>query len=149
MARMFSWTSRNKLCSFRQGAWRISQNCSSQIANLWVHHVSLCPASRFSRGCDLQKTQRTAKFGTLQACAFSISSRGEKVSAKVLNAFQEKFLFGTKKPIFSGMCRLSFLSEASRETITFAFIYFIFLYSYLPTPPLKQDMTQGQLLSEV
>ena len=48
------------------------------------------------------------------------------ISAEVVKASEKEFLCGTKKPIFSSMHRVHFLSEASKETVTFTFIYFIF-----------------------
>ena len=41
-----------------------------------------------------------------------------------------EFLFDVMKPIFSGMRRLAFLSEAFREVVIFVSIYFILCLSY-------------------
>ena len=59
----------------------------------------------------------------------------------MVKASEKEFLFGTRKPFFLGMCQFCFLSEASWETVTFAFIYFIFilLSSSLPYKFTDQD----------
>ena len=60
----------------------------------------------------------------------------EPVKIAVLSVnVSEEFLFGTSKPIFSGMRRLPFLSEASKEVVIFCIILFcaycIFMGFYL------------------
>ena len=50
--------------------------------------------------------------------------KGLSVSAKVMKAYEEEFLFNARKLFFLDMHWFHFLSEASWETITFAFIYF-------------------------
>ena len=40
---------------------------------------------------------------------------------------EKEFLFGAGKPLFFDKCWFRFLSEASWETVSFAFICFIFL----------------------
>ena len=57
-------------------------------------------------------------------------------------ASEKDFLFGTRKPIFSGMHRLCLLSETSWETVTFAFIYFFMLsiiFYLIPTNKKKNE----------
>ena len=48
---------------------------------------------------------------------------------------EKEFLFGDRKPIFSGMHGLRFLSEASWEIVMFIFIYlfrvYFFFYEFL------------------
>ena len=84
----------------------------------------LCSMGMFSSG-----------FYCLERCNAQLCSglsrlqkeKSTPVSAKVIKTYQEEFLFGARKSIFSGMRRLRFLSEGSLDTVTFASIYFIFL----------------------
>ena len=91
----------------------------------------LCSEGRFSRCCYQQETQCAAKSpGLLQARVFLISSKerkGASVSAEENKASEKEFLMGASKSLFLGTCQFHFLSEASWETATFEFIYFIFM----------------------
>ncbi len=52
-------------------------------------------------------------------------------SVKVCKGTEKDFVFGTRKPIFSGMCRLHFLSETSRRLLfLYLFIDIFFYYCF-------------------
>ena len=64
----------------------------------------------------------------------------------MVKASEKEFLFGAREFLFLGMSRFRFLFEASRKTVAFAFIYFIFLcysffiYHVIPTSTLRKNM---------
>ena len=62
----------------------------------------------------------------------------------VVKASELEFLFGIRKPLFSGMCRFCFLLEASWETVTFRFFfscYFLFYFFLIPTKALTWNVS--------
>ena len=60
--------------------------------------------------------------------------KGMSILVEVVNASEKDLLFGARKLIFSGMHRLRFLSEASWETVIFAFFAIVFfIANSIPT----------------
>ena len=88
----------------------------------------------FSRGCYKQELQRATKTSGLSKHVRSDwqpREKGASVSVEVVKASEKEFLFVARKPLFLGMHRFRFLSEASWETVTFVFNYFFMLLSFL------------------
>ena len=49
------------------------------------------------------------------------------INSRALSVSKKEFIFDARKPIFSAMCRLSFLSDVSREIYFLYLFYFVFI----------------------
>ncbi len=85
----------------------------------------LCSVSMFSRGCYKQETQCTVKARGLSKHMYSywrLRKKGASTQLKYVKGTEVKFPFDARKPLFSGMLQCCFLSTASWEIVTLAFI---------------------------
>ena len=132
MMMMMSFELKEIAVLLRQGVRRIPRiilaNCElsvSSIRSLRVCFVCLGAVGMFSWRYYEQKTQRAARPGALaDTCA--LTGWGEKKKRTVhfsrgSKRFWWEFIFDAKKPIFSGVCGLRFLSDI----VIFVFIYII------------------------
>ena len=57
--------------------------------------------------------------------------KGASISVEEIRTSEKEFPFGARKPIFLGVHRFRFLSRAFWKTVTFVFIYFFLMLSFL------------------